>query len=55
MRRLLRDRGLALVALMLALVGLVASAGGSRAAQTEVVVAARSVAPGLVVEKGAIR
>jgi Flp pilus assembly protein CpaB len=55
MRRLLRDRGLALVALMLALVGLVASAGGSSAAQTEVVVAARSVAPGLVVEKGAIR
>ena len=55
MSRLLRDRGLALVALILALVGLVATESGSHAAQTEVVVAARSVASDVVVEKGAIR
>jgi Flp pilus assembly protein CpaB len=55
MSRLLRDRGLALIALILALVGLVATASGSHAAQTEVVVAARGVASGAVVEKAAIR
>jgi Flp pilus assembly protein CpaB len=54
MSRLLRDRGLALVALILALVGLVATESGSHAAQTEVVVAVRGIASGVVVEKGAI-
>jgi Flp pilus assembly protein CpaB len=54
MSRLLRDRGLALVALALALVGLIATESGSHAARTEVVVAVRSVASGVVVQKGAI-
>jgi Flp pilus assembly protein CpaB len=55
MSRLVRERGLALVALLLALVGLVASAGGSAAPRARVVVAARSVAMDTVIRKDALR
>jgi Flp pilus assembly protein CpaB len=53
--RLLRERGLALVALLLAVVGLIASTDGSHAARAEVVVAARAFAPGGVIGNGAVR
>jgi hypothetical protein len=55
MSRLVRERGLALVALLLALVGLVSSARGSDASRTRVVVAARSVVTDTVIGKGAVR
>lgn len=55
MSRFVRERGLALVALLLALVGLVASAGGSAAPRARVVVAARSVAMDTVITRDALR
>jgi Flp pilus assembly protein CpaB len=55
MTRLVRDRGLALVALLLALVALVSSARGSDAPRTGVVVAVRSMAMGTVVRTDAVR
>ena len=55
MSRLLRERGLALAALLLAVVGLVAGAGGSHTAMAEVVVASRTVAPGAVIADGGVR
>jgi Flp pilus assembly protein CpaB len=55
MSRLVRERGLALVALLLALVGLASSARGSDAPRARVVVAARSVAMDTVIRKGAVR
>jgi hypothetical protein len=55
MSRFLRERGLALVALLLALVGLVSSAGGSQAARVDAVVAVRGVAPSTVVQRASVR
>lgn len=55
MSRLLRERGLALAALLLAVIGLIASTGGSHSATAEVVVAARAVAPGAVIANGGVR
>ena len=55
MSRHLRERGLALVALVLALAGLVAGTRGSAAAQADAVVARHSVAPGVVVTRDALR
>ncbi|MDX6570112.1 MAG: hypothetical protein QOH15_2690, partial [Gaiellales bacterium] len=51
MRGFARERGLALVALLLALVGLVASASGSDAPTTRVIVAARSVTARAIIGK----
>jgi hypothetical protein len=53
--RLVRDRGIALVALILALIGLVSSAGGSEAAQADVVVAVHGVSSDVVVPRSALR
>lgn len=55
MSSLLRERGLALLALLLAVVGLVASAGGSHAAQAHVVVAVRTLAADAVIARGSVR
>lgn len=54
MRRLLRDRGIALVALILALTGLAANAAGSDPPRRDVVVAARHVAAGVAVPRDAL-
>jgi Flp pilus assembly protein CpaB len=55
MSRLLRERGLALAALILALVGLVSGGGGSGAAQARVIVAAHGVPADVVVPRAAVR
>lgn len=55
MNRLLRERGLALVALLLALIGLVAGTGGPGAARAEVVVASRGVATDAVLSRPSLR
>ena len=55
MSRLLRERGLALIALVLAVVGLVASTGGSQAARAEVVVAVRALPADAVIPRDAVR
>jgi Flp pilus assembly protein CpaB len=55
MSRLLRERGLALVALLLAVVGLASGTGGSRAATVDVVVASRSLAASTVVQRTSVR
>ena len=55
MSRVLRERGLALLALLLAVVGLVSSAGGSDAAQAPVVVAVRTLPADGVIAKGSVR
>jgi Flp pilus assembly protein CpaB len=55
MRTLMRERGLALVALLLAIAGLASSASGSGAPTIDVVVAARSVAPDTIIETHALR
>jgi SAF domain len=53
--RLARERALALVALILALIGLVSSGGGAHAAQIGVVVAARTLPANAVVGANAVR
>jgi Flp pilus assembly protein CpaB len=53
--RLLRERGLALAALILALVGLVSGGRGSGAAQARVVVVAHSVPADVAVPRAAVR
>jgi flagella basal body P-ring formation protein FlgA len=55
MRRLLRERGLALVALLLALVGLASGTGGSHVATVDVVVASRSLPASTVVQRTSLR
>ncbi len=55
MSRLLRERGLALVALLLALVGLASSTGGSHVARIDVVVASRSLPVSAVVARTSVR
>jgi SAF domain len=55
MSRVLRERGLALLALLLAVVGLVSSAGGSGAAQANVVVTMRTLPADAVIGKGSVR
>ena len=55
MSRLLRERGLALAALILALVGLLSGGGGSGAAQARVIVVAQGVAADVAVPRAAVR
>jgi Flp pilus assembly protein CpaB len=55
MTRLLRERGLALVALLLAVIGLVSAASGSHPARVAVVVAARAVPVDAIVSQSAVR
>jgi hypothetical protein len=55
MSRLLRERGLALVALLLAVLGLASSAGGPHVARADVVVAVRGLVADAVIPQGAVK
>jgi hypothetical protein len=55
MSRLLRERGLALAALLLAVVGLVSSTGGSEAAQADAVVTLRTLPADAVIARSVVR
>jgi Flp pilus assembly protein CpaB len=55
MKTLLRERGLALVALLLAVVGLASGGGGAGSSRIDVVVAARALPAGSVLRAGQLR
>ena len=55
MSRVVRERALPLIALLLALVGLVSNARGSDAARVHVIAAVRAVPAGAIVAPGAVR